>query len=154
VKIALKRVDCPGMPLWERVLARLIDRCTGRDGTFHAELLFDDGRSFTADPCRGVVTWRHDWQPGGWIFFDVGNADESAIRAWTSRHCHQRYDFAGVLGCWIHPVRHWRAHLYCSLAVVRALRFGRRKPLIPGTRVAPNDLLRYCVRSGFPRTQP
>lgn len=155
MKIALKRVSAPGMPLWEKLLARLINWATGSSGYFHAELCFPRNWSFTADPCAGVVFWQHAWRRDSWTFFDLGSADEAHVEWWALKHCGERYDFLGAASCdrWLGKlcpwVKHWRAHLYCSLAVARALRFRRGFPVINSPKVSPNDLFRLCKQLGY-----
>lgn len=113
----------------------------------HAELIFDDGISFSSSlPDHGVRFKHITYNVQSWDFIVVNLSPENEhkVRDFCEKQQGKKYDLLGVLG-FVMPLQQEKKKWFCSEIIIRALQeAGLYRWVIP-SRIHPtalHDLLR------------
>ena len=98
----------------------------------HCELVFSDGMWGSSSDLEGGVCLRYvEYDPLMWDFFDI-EGDEGFARKWFEKHRGQKYDYLGLLGFIIRPIKGQIDRRGCAHAVMAALKYKEAWRFDPG----------------------
>jgi hypothetical protein len=94
------------------------------DGPYsHVELVFSDGMSASSSNLEGGVRFKYiEFDPALWDFVSI-SGDEEYARAWFTEHEGSAYDYMGLLGFVVRPVKGVIGNFFCSEAVLASLKY-------------------------------
>ncbi len=134
-----------------RWLDKVIDLFTGRLGYSHVELVFSDGKAFSASPQdMGTRFAVIDFKKGewDWVSAPVSEEEEAIIRAFCERQDGKGYDWLGAIGV-VLPVSEEKSRWFCTEVIMRAFQeVAIMSPLKPH-KFSPNSFSVIAKRPGI-----
>lgn len=109
-----------------RCISKLIKWWTKSDYS-HCEIVFSDGMWGSSSDLEGGVCLRYvEHDPQLWVFYDISHFNETRARAWFELNKGRGYDYLGLLGFVIRPIKGSLGRLGCGHACMAAL--GYKEP--------------------------